>query len=120
MNIDEALKSINDFNMEQTEENFISVLKELNGSTVLVPMKDKATLQPDILVNPGGMQAFPVFLSEAEMPEDYGKNKNLQEMTMTAVTEMAQCMGTNGVLVDPFSSQFYLDKQYYDALEAAK
>lgn len=112
------LKAIEAFNKEQSKENFVETVKLLYSATVLVPMKDKATLQPDILMNPSEETAFPAFISEDEVPEEYGKNKTLEPMTFAAVIEMALCYGTSGVLVDPFTTQFYLDEGMYIKTEA--
>lgn len=132
----------NQFVLENTAENFTTMLCFLRNTSVVVPVRvnlskhDKKKLDgaekgervsnddpvhmiPDILKNPDGKKYFPVFSCEKQMPDDYRKDFS------NAVIPFMECVASfeeskdnlDGIVLDAFTVPVILNR---DIIEIAK
>ena len=125
---------------ENSKNNFRGVLRCLRDSTVIVPLNVKLSdediekiknsngryfvsisndinIAADIIESNDGDKYFPVFSQKAQIPIKYGKNFNLLPIEFTTVIELAKTHDVKGIVVDPFTENFIVPSDIYDAVK---
>jgi hypothetical protein len=126
------------FTADQSDENFVAVLDYLHDIDVIIPMTDVdedeghgiadaeigdiiteegKRLTPEVLEDPSGDQAFPVYATEAEIQKDYDDTFTFVTVPFMQVVEVASNYNVLGIIIDPFSEQLLIEKEYFDDIK---
>jgi len=126
------------FNQEQTEDSLIAVLKYLKDSEVLIAFNpilnnledvsiftdadEGEYIDPDqefeaeyLLLEDGDQVVLPIFTDEESASDN--EEYDLFGMHFLDILDIAQNLEVNGIVLNPYGEQFYLDKEGFDVFE---
>ena len=115
-----------DFNKERNEANYLELMELLRDAVIILPCRsvssqdEQMKLVPDVLKSDDEF-FMPVFSSSEEM-KDYAKDLSQIETEFLSVVELALNADDklSGIVVDPFSESFILDKQLMETVRKLK